>query len=503
MSGAPSPLERSYRRVLRWYPPRYRREREDELVAVLLQAAAPGRHRATAAERADLLLAGSRLWGRVLAAGGRNRPGRAAGVTALGVGLLVALLPSGPTAPPPGPASLPERFAGYSHRTGSVSDDPAGPAVALFQHGWGVELVDFPQAVAVGATADTYRRVDLAERRAGEGAQGDPAPMLLSADGRTVAVGTWGAATADVAVQDLATGRVRTWPLAGAGRVVPLALSPDGAVLAVTVAPAASPPGSGATALHLLDLRTGHVSTPDAPAPVAVAAWSPDGTRVAVQAVGDGYPAGQDPAAPPVSVPDPEVLVLDRTGTPRQHVGVPAGQRLAGPGAWTPDGRALTTGTGVAGYCGPGFSTCGVRPLALVPVDPGAAPGALPPAGGGSSFLGWAGPGRVLLSRPDTGGEEVSYAGALRIEVLDVGTGASAPVSSLPVTGEFGAGRLQVAAGALGEEPVREAVAVDRGRGPLVLRLGGALLLALLAACGARLVARSLRRSRGGGALHA
>ncbi|WP_107774289.1 hypothetical protein [Nocardioides sediminis] len=74
-------------------------------------------------------------------------------------------------------------LAGYSHLTGNVSDSPPGPAVALYQHGFGVELLDFPQAVVLSASGDTYRRVDAAEGRAGPETQGDPAPMLLSPDG--------------------------------------------------------------------------------------------------------------------------------------------------------------------------------------------------------------------------------------------------------------------------------------------------------------------------------
>ena len=40
----------------------------------------------------------------------------------------------------------------------------------------------------VGAVGDSYRRVDVAEERAGSETQGDPAPMLLSPDGTRVAV---------------------------------------------------------------------------------------------------------------------------------------------------------------------------------------------------------------------------------------------------------------------------------------------------------------------------
>ena len=84
---------------------------------------------------------------------------------------------------------MPEELAGYSHLTGSVSSSPPGAVAALWQHGYGVEFPDFPQAVVLGAGGDGYRRVDLAEERAGGETQGDPAPMLLSPDGTRVAVG--------------------------------------------------------------------------------------------------------------------------------------------------------------------------------------------------------------------------------------------------------------------------------------------------------------------------
>ena len=61
------------------------------------------------------------------------------------VGLAVAALvvvltaPGGSPAPGATPA-VPHDMAGYSHLTGSVSASPPGPAVALWQHGYGVEL---------------------------------------------------------------------------------------------------------------------------------------------------------------------------------------------------------------------------------------------------------------------------------------------------------------------------------------------------------------------------
>ena len=53
-------LERAYRRLLAWYPPEFRRENEQEILAVLL-ADAPDGQRPGLAESADLIRSGLRL----------------------------------------------------------------------------------------------------------------------------------------------------------------------------------------------------------------------------------------------------------------------------------------------------------------------------------------------------------------------------------------------------------------------------------------------------------
>jgi hypothetical protein len=60
MTG-PSRLERRYRRVLACYPKAFRRESEEEILAVLLATAAPGQRRAGLAESADLLRGAVRM----------------------------------------------------------------------------------------------------------------------------------------------------------------------------------------------------------------------------------------------------------------------------------------------------------------------------------------------------------------------------------------------------------------------------------------------------------
>lgn len=56
-----SRLERSYRRLLAFYPARYRRVHEEEILAVLMTAAAEGKSRPSLAEAADLIMSALRV----------------------------------------------------------------------------------------------------------------------------------------------------------------------------------------------------------------------------------------------------------------------------------------------------------------------------------------------------------------------------------------------------------------------------------------------------------
>lgn len=77
-------LERAYRRLLLAYPRRFRRDRGDEILTTLLDAAPPDRRRPTAWETADLLAGGLRA--RLL-----PPPGASGAVTAAIVALLVGI----------------------------------------------------------------------------------------------------------------------------------------------------------------------------------------------------------------------------------------------------------------------------------------------------------------------------------------------------------------------------------------------------------------------------
>ena len=57
-----SELEAAYRRLLKLYPPAYRRRREAEMLDVLLQSTPPGRRRPAVRDAADLLRGAARAW---------------------------------------------------------------------------------------------------------------------------------------------------------------------------------------------------------------------------------------------------------------------------------------------------------------------------------------------------------------------------------------------------------------------------------------------------------
>lgn len=110
MSESPDGLEQSYRRYTRLFPPSYRSAREDEMVAVLMEASAPGQSRTSLPEALDLLGSAARVW--LPYALGPDRASRrtAAAVLAVllptafmyGAGLSVRVITSLPPAAVPG-----------------------------------------------------------------------------------------------------------------------------------------------------------------------------------------------------------------------------------------------------------------------------------------------------------------------------------------------------------------------------------------------------------------
>ncbi|MCF6378897.1 hypothetical protein L2K70_14875 [Nocardioides KLBMP 9356] len=377
---------------------------------------------------------------------------------------LVVALGSGHERPAPDADTyaVPAELADYSYVTGTVSSSPPGPAVALFQHGFGVELMDFPQAVVLGAGGDRYRRVDVAEARAGAETQGDPAPMLLSPDGRYVAVGDHdvGGDHPDVAVVDLTTGETTSYDLPQGRSVVPVAFSTDSGSLAMLLSDEPTSPYAGGRisgTVGVLDLGRGRTATMRVEDATAVA-FSSTGS-MAVEHVGStGY----------------GITVVDSTGTVEELT--PDGV-LAGPTAWSPDGSLLAITTVDPAGAPVGSGDPGT-PDGLAFVDPSGTatdvPDPLP--------LPLSPPGRVLAWNGD---DEVVM---LLSDSSDTATLASVPLDgSEPRTlmrmddlGSYGVGRFQLAADAGGRLEVVDPAGVDRGPWPWSWRLGGAVLAGLL-----------------------
>lgn len=408
------------------------------------------------------------------------------GVVGICSATLVLVLTSSHGAAPAvdGGAAVPQQLAGYSHLTGSVSDSPPGPAVALYQHGFGVELLDLPQAVVLGAGGDVYRRVDVAEDRAGPETQGDPAPMLLSPDGTKVAVGDHDVDRPDIVVVDLVTGATTSHPLPTGRSVVPVAWSRDGETLASLLSPAPTDPYAGERItgeIGLLDLDDDTTDVlPDDD--VTAVAFSPDGSELAVERAGaDG----------------PRLAIVGLQSGDRRDIeteGV-----LAGPAAWSTDGTLLATTTlepsgAPAGVADPG------TPSGLAFVDPSGqdadvpAPLDLPLAGAGR-VLGWTDSAEVLMLLHVAGYDPCCGPDAYTLSGIPVD--GSEPRTLMRVRGlqDHGVGRFQLASAAVGDPRVVNPEGVDRGPSPLPLRGGLALLVGLAAWLIARVL---LRRSRAG-----
>ncbi|MEU4424910.1 hypothetical protein AB0F81_30185 [Actinoplanes sp. NPDC024001] len=236
----------------------------------------------------------------------------------------------------PGGGTLPARIGAPSLWTADGERDPIGAASVLYtSNTWFFDGSDWFTGL-VGKRSDTYRVL----RRSG------PAGMssVLSPAGDRLAT-TEG-------VADLATGRFTSYPAElNELEIFPQAWSPDGRTLAILTDPED-------VALRLLDVTTGeHRVVHPLSALSALHGWtaafSPDGSRLAFQL--------EDRI---------RVVQADGGGEPVDYE-IPEGARLAGKGAWQPDGRGLLV---VAGE----ECDCGAYPIrwtvATVPLGAGPAP---------------------------------------------------------------------------------------------------------------------------------
>jgi hypothetical protein len=241
---------------------------------------------------------------------------------AVAVLALVAALAGRGTALAGAEPSLPARIGAPTPFTNSLESAPLGHASVIFTSPTWWYDGSKGRVALVGDVKDDYGLVsDEFTAHAGEQA-------VLSPDGgRLATVGR---------VIDLATGKSRALPRLDAEFVVPQAWSPTGDRVAVIayVAPyrtqpdGAMVPTATRATLHLVDpasgaaIRLGELD-PGNIVDGWTVAFSPGGERIAFQ-------SGQS------------VVVMRRDGVEISRFEIAAGSRLAGRGAWTPDGRQLT-----------------------------------------------------------------------------------------------------------------------------------------------------------------
>lgn len=284
----------------------------------------------TAAQEAPPPAVTDGLWRR----GRRRRRWRRTGAAVAGVLVVVALagmprlLLAGDPGPQvavgdPGRSSLGRAYPWLP----THAEDPNGPAVAMFTGG-GAGLLG-PSGVLVGEDG-SYRLLPV----------DDGSPGLLSPDGSLLA--------RPGEIVDLRDGtRI------GAGRVGrPVAWSPVGRrLLTVESRDPARGTGEDQVMLHyeLYDVATGAVTflMAGSDLSVPVAAFSPDGTRLAVVREGPG---------------DRQLEIMDLPEG-RHRIALPLGdhQRLAGAAAWTPDGRSVV----LLAAEGCGWADCREQPEAF------------------------------------------------------------------------------------------------------------------------------------------
>jgi hypothetical protein len=245
-----------------------------------------------------------------------------AGAVGFVVGAAPAVIaPAG--APPSSEIVVPAEVATYSWFTSH--GDLGMPATMVYQNGIGVEFMDFPQAVAMGVDGSTYRRIGTAEQRSVPTDQGDPAVMVLSADGTFAVIG--GAnGHGNVVVRSLVDGTTRELPI-GVGRsALPWSIGSDGRDVLLLLGEGELsryfvPPVSGT--LALLDLSTGDLLEYPLQG-VTSAALSPDGSRVVAQ-----RPQG--------------AVVMDAAGHSILELPAELDGQAFGDDAWSPDGTRLVT----------------------------------------------------------------------------------------------------------------------------------------------------------------
>lgn len=348
-------------------------------------------------------------------------------VSLVGLVAVLAFAPRGATEVP-ARAQVPSHLPGLSRLTAAEGDHPVGRGLALYPAGH-----DSGDVLLAGSDGRSVRHLETAAS----------APVSLSPDGTLVAIGDRD--EGDITVLDVGSGEVRTVSLPEPGAVVPLAWSPDARRLAylspdLPVGPGTQAPGS----LVVLDVASGRAQAVPGADDVVAAAFSPGGTRLAVQAPDSGI----------VRLLDPE------TGL-GEEVPVPVETRLAGGAAWSPDGAllALRDGTDRIRFVG-------TRPGVTAP----------DPVPGVGDVLGWTSATVVVHAvAPDP---TLRGADDVRIVATDALSGRATPFTIAPPAGD---GDVSLAYALLPHAAPAPGGPVDRGPWPLGLRLAVVVLAAGLA----------------------
>lgn len=136
-----------------------------------------------------------------------------------------------------GPASsgetqvvLPTTLDAPEGREATLESDPTGPAAMALTYGTTTEVETSVDPLVLAAADDVYRRVRTAERRKTSSDLGSPAPMMLSTDGRTVAVGS-SRDDGTVALVDTSSGEIDEVGLDRVNATLPSAWDPDNGYL--------------------------------------------------------------------------------------------------------------------------------------------------------------------------------------------------------------------------------------------------------------------------------
>ncbi|GLW30637.1 TolB family protein [Actinoplanes regularis] len=224
---------------------------------------------------------------------------------------------------PQGAGSLPARIGAPSPWTADGRRAPIGAASVLYtSNTWLPDGSGYLTGL-VGRADDTYRVTDL------YGAAG--MASVLSPDGTRLA--------ADEGIADLATGRVTEYPgVSEETWFEAQAWSPDGGSVALLAGGWDDYGRNPGVRLVVYDVATAAMREI---APLselgALAGWtvafSPDGTRLAYQV-------------------EDRIRVLALADGANVDLPLPAGARIAGKGAWTPDGRGLLVVSGTNCDCG-------------------------------------------------------------------------------------------------------------------------------------------------------